>query len=180
MVCAPFQFPGVFWFLPLSVEFSSYFNLLRRALCRIGQRGSPARCRIRPHHSPAGRERKGRGIACAYGLPAPGHHRVCHPMRLVLASLTYLPSRRCSHLKCSHQKPLLTAYVCPRCGSRCCELPNECAVCGAMLILSSHLARSFHHLFPLPDFAPVVAAEYVCCVKCVFPAFVQHQDGVGC
>lgn len=45
-----------------------------------------------------------------------------------------------------------TAYVCPRCKAKVSELPCDCAVCGLKLVLAPHLARSFHHLFPIPSF----------------------------
>ena len=45
-----------------------------------------------------------------------------------------------------------TGYLCPRCKAKASELPTDCAVCGLKLVLSPHLARSFHHLFPIPAF----------------------------
>lgn len=48
------------------------------------------------------------------------------------------------------------AYTCPRCKSRTQELPTKCHVCGLTLISSPHLARSYHHLFPVPPFEEVV------------------------
>ena len=48
-----------------------------------------------------------------------------------------------------------TGYVCPRCRAKTAELPADCAVCGLKLVLAPHLARSFHHLFPVPPFAEV-------------------------
>ena len=48
-----------------------------------------------------------------------------------------------------------TAYVCPRCRAKTSELPADCAVCGLKLVLAPHLARSFHHLFPVPPFGEV-------------------------
>jgi transcription initiation factor TFIIH subunit 2 len=45
-----------------------------------------------------------------------------------------------------------TGYLCPRCQAKASELPTDCAVCGLKLVLSPHLARSFHHLFPIPAF----------------------------
>eukprot|EP00994_Dinema_validum_P008922 NODE_847_length_1302_cov_72.954509_g621_i0.p1 GENE.NODE_847_length_1302_cov_72.954509_g621_i0~~NODE_847_length_1302_cov_72.954509_g621_i0.p1 ORF type:complete len:428 (+),score=109.67 NODE_847_length_1302_cov_72.954509_g621_i0:62-1285(+) len=48
-------------------------------------------------------------------------------------------------------------YVCPRCHAKCCALPTVCPVCSVMLVSSPHLARSYHHLFPLPAFAQVAA-----------------------
>jgi transcription initiation factor TFIIH subunit 2 len=41
------------------------------------------------------------------------------------------------------------SYCCPRCRSRCEELPTSCHVCGLTLISSAQLARSYHHLFPV-------------------------------
>jgi hypothetical protein len=39
-----------------------------------------------------------------------------------------------------------------RCAGRVAELPGECHVCGLTLISSPHLARSYHHLFPVPAY----------------------------
>ncbi|GLC44389.1 hypothetical protein PLESTM_001591800 [Pleodorina starrii] len=44
------------------------------------------------------------------------------------------------------------SYTCPRCKSRVPELPCECHICGLTLISSPHLARSYHHLFPVPPY----------------------------
>ncbi|KAK2362921.1 general transcription factor IIH subunit [Trifolium repens] len=46
-------------------------------------------------------------------------------------------------------------YTCPRCKVRVCELPTECRICGLTLISSPHLARSYHHLFPIVPFAEI-------------------------
>ena len=45
-----------------------------------------------------------------------------------------------------------TAYTCPQCQAKVSELPTDCVVCGLKLVLSPHLARSFHHLFPVAPF----------------------------
>mmetsp|Transcript_22126 Transcript_22126/g.33441 ORF Transcript_22126/g.33441 Transcript_22126/m.33441 type:complete len:460 (-) Transcript_22126:327-1706(-) len=45
-----------------------------------------------------------------------------------------------------------TAYVCPQCQAKQSQLPTDCVVCGLKLVLAPHLARSFHHLFPVPVF----------------------------
>lgn len=50
-------------------------------------------------------------------------------------------------------------YQCPQCHSKVCSLPTVCPVCGLMLILSTHLARSYHHLVPLVDFKEVPVSE---------------------
>ena len=51
------------------------------------------------------------------------------------------------------------SYLCPRCRSAYCELPVECVVCGITLMSAPHLARAYHHLFPLPAFLEVPRAE---------------------
>lgn len=40
-------------------------------------------------------------------------------------------------------------YNCSRCKAKVCSLPQTCPACDLTLILSTHLARSYHHLFPL-------------------------------
>jgi len=46
-------------------------------------------------------------------------------------------------------------YLCPQCGSKYCELPVECRACGLTLVSAPHLARSYHHLFPIDNFDEV-------------------------
>lgn len=54
-----------------------------------------------------------------------------------------------------HSRPSREGYLCSRCGSKVCSLPAECPSCGLTLILSTHLARSYHHLFPLVNWEEV-------------------------
>jgi transcription initiation factor TFIIH subunit 2 len=54
-----------------------------------------------------------------------------------------------------HSKLTRGGYLCPRCDSKVCALPAECPACGLTLILSTHLARSYHHLFPLRNWVEV-------------------------
>ena len=68
------------------------------------------------------------------------------------------PSRTVSStpaLCACHTKPSRSGYFCPRCSTKVCSLPSECPVCGLTLILSTHLARSYHHLFPLVNWNEV-------------------------
>jgi transcription initiation factor TFIIH subunit 2 len=58
-----------------------------------------------------------------------------------------------------HHRVMARAYVCPRCCTRCCEIPTECAVCGLQLVSAPGLARSYHHLFPVPVFVEVPSAH---------------------
>nr|CAH8854973.1 unnamed protein product [Trichobilharzia regenti] len=50
-------------------------------------------------------------------------------------------------------------YACPRCHAAYCELPVECNVCGLTLVAAPHLARAYHHLFPLDVFEIVSPSE---------------------
>ncbi|KAE8348859.1 Ssl1-like-domain-containing protein [Aspergillus coremiiformis] len=54
-----------------------------------------------------------------------------------------------------HSKPSCGGYLCSRCNSKVCALPIECPSCSLTLILSTHLARSYHHLFPLVNWVEV-------------------------
>ncbi|KAK5909192.1 hypothetical protein CesoFtcFv8_003144 [Champsocephalus esox] len=63
------------------------------------------------------------------------------------------PSFSMSHLDSSSGAGLsLGGYFCPQCQAKYTELPVECKVCGLTLVSAPHLARSFHHLFPLAAF----------------------------
>ena len=59
-----------------------------------------------------------------------------------------------------------TAYACPQCRAKIQELPADCVVCGLKLVLSPHLARSFHHLFPVAPFSELPP-----------PPQIQQQSG---
>nr|CAG4650966.1 EOG090X05VA [Simocephalus serrulatus]SVE94228.1 EOG090X05VA [Simocephalus serrulatus] len=61
-------------------------------------------------------------------------------------------------------------YNCPQCGSRYCELPVECKQCGLTLVSAPHLARSYHHLFPIKPFIEREhASEISYCFACAKP-----------
>lgn len=59
-------------------------------------------------------------------------------------------------------------YICPQCRSKYCELPTECRVCGLTLVSAPHLARSYHHLFPVQAFTQLDAdkAQDAKCFAC--------------
>ena len=68
------------------------------------------------------------------------------------------PSRTISahpSLCACHAKPSRDGYLCSRCSTKVCSLPSECPTCNLTLILSTHLARSYHHLFPLINWVDV-------------------------
>lgn len=96
-----------------------------------------------------------------------------------------------------HSKLTRGGFLCSRCQSKVCNLPANCPCCGLTLILSTHLARSYHHLFPLNNWvtvswveaakkvikareiSPRAEAEASCCYACqfAFPTIAaEHLD----
>eukprot|EP00762_Andalucia_godoyi_P001097 ANDGO_01990.mRNA.1 General transcription factor IIH subunit 2 len=80
--------------------------------------------------------------------------------------------KRCSEINGSlctcHSTFTNVGFQCPRCASKYCDLPVDCSVCGLTLVMSPHLARSYHHLFPVPIFAETTtnAASSATCFGC--------------
>ena len=74
-----------------------------------------------------------------------------------------------------HSKPTVGGYLCSNCKSKVCTLPANCPCCGLTLILSTHLARSYHHLFPLVNWNAVSweraaeEPEQIACFGCLTP-----------
>ncbi len=99
------------------------------------------------------------------------------------------PSRTVSKqntLCACHSKLGRGGYLCSRCGSKVCSLPAECPACGLTLILSTHLARSYHHLFPLRNWVEVPwkkarRSEASGCFSCgtAFPAIPPREAVKG-
>jgi transcription initiation factor TFIIH subunit 2 len=54
-----------------------------------------------------------------------------------------------------HGNLTMGGYTCSRCSAKVCSLPITCPSCELTLLLSTHLARSYHHLFPLRNWAVV-------------------------
>ncbi|KND94390.1 TFIIH basal transcription factor complex p47 subunit, partial [Tolypocladium ophioglossoides CBS 100239] len=88
------------------------------------------------------------------------------------------PGGSTSYCAC-HNRPFREGYACTRCAARVCRLPAECPACGLTLILSTHLARSYHHLFPLRNWVEVAWADAVpsaVCFSCQCP-FPEQPKG---
>lgn len=69
------------------------------------------------------------------------------------------PSRLATHaaptLCACHSKLRSGGYICPRCSVKVCDVPTDCPVCGLTIVMSTHLARSYHHLFPVENYEAV-------------------------
>ena len=79
-----------------------------------------------------------------------------------------------------HHKLTSGGYLCSRCDTKVCSLPAVCPVCNLTLILSTHLARSYHHLFALKNWevVPWSEAGSVSCFSCITP-FPKPPKGQG-
>jgi len=74
-------------------------------------------------------------------------------------------------------KLIREGYECPRCNAFLSEVPAECVLCELSLVTSPHLARSYHHLFPIPLFSevPTESVGGRTCAGC-FTAFAGAVD----
>lgn len=68
---------------------------------------------------------------------------------------TRLPDASPPSLCACHSELKSEGFICPRCMSKVCNVPTDCDVCGLMIVSSPHLARSYHHLFPVKAYEPL-------------------------
>lgn len=72
---------------------------------------------------------------------------------------TRLPDTSPPSLCVCHSELKTQGFLCPRCLSKVCDVPTDCDICGLMIVSSPHLARSYHHLFPVKPYEAVQSAE---------------------
>ncbi len=68
---------------------------------------------------------------------------------LIMGFPTRLPELSPPSLCVCHSDLKRHGYLCPRCLSKLCDVPTDCDICGLTIVSSPHLARSYHHLFPV-------------------------------
>jgi len=68
---------------------------------------------------------------------------------------TRLPNTSPPSLCVCHSELKSEGYLCPRCLAKVCDVPTDCDICGLMIVSSPHLARSYHHLFPVKPYKAV-------------------------
>lgn len=92
-----------------------------------------------------------------------------------------------SYCSCHTALLISSGYICPRCGAKYCELPTDCRVCSQTLASAPQLARTYHHLFPVPAFPEVAfaaaerdSAPDVECSACGVRVEVAHAMVVQC
>ncbi|KAL1914932.1 uncharacterized protein VTP21DRAFT_7848 [Calcarisporiella thermophila] len=76
-----------------------------------------------------------------------------------------------SSLCVCHGKLTVGGFLCPRCSAKVCDIPTDCDICGLTLVSSPHLARSYHHLFPVNNYIEVPWKSAVSdhCFSCQIP-----------
>ncbi|CDS81869.1 probable SSL1-TFIIH subunit (transcription initiation factor), factor B [Sporisorium scitamineum] len=90
-----------------------------------------------------------------------------------------LPAHAAPTLCACHSRSRGSGYLCPRCGVKVCDVPTDCPVCGITIVMSTHLARSYHHLFPVPNWKAVPWSDVhseAACFSCNLP-FPSLQEG---
>ncbi|KAL0488004.1 transcription initiation factor TFIIH subunit 2 [Acrasis kona] len=101
-------------------------------------------------------------LLLAHALPPPTTTKQKN-MKPALIRMGF-PQRRSDNLfsicNC-HSEIKAGGYICPRCKCKYCDLPTECTVCNLTLVSSPHLARSYHHLFPVAPFVEIDAPKGV-------------------
>jgi transcription factor Ssl1 len=109
--------------------------------------------------------------------PAPGGARSSQPASdlMMMGFPTRLPDSGFATLCACHANLKPEGFLCPRCGAKLCDVPTDCDVCGLLVVSSPHLARSYHHLFP-------VAAWAIVCVSLAtirdFHVFADQRSGL--
>ncbi|KAF5317230.1 hypothetical protein D9611_003844 [Ephemerocybe angulata] len=68
---------------------------------------------------------------------------------------TRLPESSQPTLCVCHSELKSQGFLCPRCQAKVCDVPTDCDICGLMIVSSPHLARSYHHLFPVKPYDAV-------------------------
>lgn len=68
---------------------------------------------------------------------------------------TRLPDTSPPSLCVCHSEIKSEGFLCPRCSAKVCDVPTDCDICGLMIVSSPHLARSYHHLFPVKSYDAV-------------------------
>ena len=73
-----------------------------------------------------------------------------------------LPDTSPPSLCVCHSQMKSEGFLCPRCLAKVCDVPTDCDICGLMIVSSPHLARSYHHLFPVKPYSAVYVSASDC------------------
>ncbi len=81
------------------------------------------------------------------------------------------------------EKIELEGFICPQCKSVASRIPSKCKICGLNLISAAHLARTYHHLFPVAKFIEIDSElasqiEDMICCGCGLEINMYENDAV--
>ncbi|CAI2167815.1 9146_t:CDS:2 [Funneliformis geosporum] len=116
-------------------------------------------------------------------IPPPPVSNTQNKAELVIMGFPSSVSDSSPSLCACHSKPTIGGYICARCHSKICDLPTDCPVCELTLVSSPHLARSYHHLFPINNFVEVpwnnnsVSPTHCFSCQIPFPSFLGVRGG---
>ncbi|KAJ6499215.1 Ssl1-like-domain-containing protein [Mycena sanguinolenta] len=98
---------------------------------------------------------------------------------------TRLPDASPPSLCVCHSELRSEGFLCPRCLAKVCDVPTDCDICDLMIVSSPHLARSYHHLFPVKPYTAVMSmtdasgsSECTGCAR-VFPTVALQGTSEG-
>ncbi|KAI6157614.1 Ssl1-like-domain-containing protein [Pisolithus tinctorius] len=96
---------------------------------------------------------------------------------------TRLPDTSTPSLCACHSDMKSEGFLCPRCMAKVCDVPTDCDICGLMIVSSPHLARSYHHLFPVKPYEAVASLDDTsqsasACHACARPFPAAPSSGV--
>ncbi|KAH9894762.1 TFIIH basal transcription factor complex subunit SSL1 [Cubamyces lactineus] len=96
-----------------------------------------------------------RAVARANGAPA------ANPAAdlMIMGFPMRLPDTSPPSLCVCHSQMKSEGFLCPRCLAKVCDVPTDCDICGLMIVSSPHLARSYHHLFPVKPYQAVMTLD---------------------
>ncbi|KAF8325227.1 Ssl1-like-domain-containing protein [Cantharellus anzutake] len=106
---------------------------------------------------------------------------------LIMGFPTRLPESSPPSLCVCHSDLKSHGYLCPRCLSKLCDVPTDCDICGLTIVSSPHLARSYHHLFPVKPYearSSVADGDELVCTACSLafplpPVTSEAMEGVS-
>lgn len=91
---------------------------------------------------------------------------------------TRLPDTSPPALCVCHSELKSEGFLCPRCSSKVCDVPTDCDICGLMIVSSPHLARSYHHLFPVKPYQAVCVHTMLNTAWILISSLlIQHEGG---
>lgn len=104
-----------------------------------------------------------RGIISRPAVGAAGAAATANPAAdlMLMGFPTRLPDASPPSLCVCHSELKSKGFLCPRCLAKVCDVPTDCDICGLMIVSSPHLARSYHHLFPVQPYTAVYVSVIV-------------------